>query len=123
VDLWRREGGPTRLAGGAEDARRLLTRDPDALLIAEDDTGRLLGTLIVGWDGWRCHLYRLVAEPEQRRSGVARALVEAARDRALALGATRIDAMVDPDNDAAVGFWAAVGFELDVDRRWSLLLS
>jgi hypothetical protein len=30
----------------------LLQRDPTALFVAEMD-GRLVGTLIVGWDGWR----------------------------------------------------------------------
>lgn len=31
---------------------RLLQRDPDALILAEDD-GQLVGTPIAGWDGWR----------------------------------------------------------------------
>ena len=62
VDLWRREGGPTSLAAGVAEAAALLTRDQDALLIARGD-GQVVGTVIVGWDGWRCHLYRLVVEP------------------------------------------------------------
>ena len=62
VDLWGREGGPTRHAGRFDEATRLLARDSDALLVAESE-GNCVGTLIVGWDGWRCHLYRLAAEP------------------------------------------------------------
>ena len=30
--------------------------------------------------------------------------------------------MVDSDNNGAVRFWEAMGFELDADQRWSLLL-
>ena len=121
VDLWNREGGPTRQAGQEAEARRLLAHDVDALLVAERD-GDLVGTLVVGWDGWRCHLYRLAVERAARRSGVTNRLVDAARERARRVGAARIDAMVDPDNETAIAFWAAVGFELDADRRWSFIV-
>jgi ribosomal protein S18 acetylase RimI-like enzyme len=119
VDLWQQFGGPTRSPPRAAPTTRLLARDPDALILAVDDE-RIVGSVIVGWDGWRCHLYRLVVRPEARRAGIADALVAAARDRARDLGASRVDAMVHDDNDGAVAFWRAAGFELqDDDRRWS----
>lgn len=122
VDLWNRAAGPTRHHGRLPEATRLLERDPDALLVAEHD-GRIAGTLILGWDGWRCHLYRLAVEPDARRSGVASALVAEARVRAVALGAFRIDAMVDGENPGAHDFWSSAGFDLEAhDQRWSSLL-
>jgi ribosomal protein S18 acetylase RimI-like enzyme len=122
VDLWNRAAGPTRHAGQVAEAAQLLRRDPDALLVA-DDGGRIVGTLIVGWDGWRCHMYRLAVDPVVRRAGIANALVAKARDLAVAHGASRLDAMVNADNTGAVALWERAGFELDTDdRRWSLLL-
>jgi ribosomal protein S18 acetylase RimI-like enzyme len=122
VDLWSREGGPTSLPGGAPEARALLQRDPDALLIASADDV-LLGCVIVGWDGWRCHLYRLVVEPAWRRRGVAKSLVAEATTRARALGARKIDATVDFENGGAIAFWESEAFEQDPrDGRWSLRL-
>jgi ribosomal protein S18 acetylase RimI-like enzyme len=122
VDLWNREGGPTSHAGQRAEALALLRWNPEALLVARHGV-RLVGTLIVGWDGWRCHLYRLVVEPHDRRSGVARDLVAEARRRAKASGAVKIDAMVESGNAPAVAFWAAAGFDQDTsDRRWSLFL-
>src|SRR4051794_8937381 len=94
VEIWRHHGGPTRSPGAQDDARRLLERDAGALIVAVDGTSRVVGSLIVGWDGWRCHLYRLVVDPGARRTGVASALVVEARARATAVGARRIDAMV-----------------------------
>jgi len=41
-----------------EAVTALLGRDPDAVILAEHD-GELIGSVIAGWDGWRCHLYRL----------------------------------------------------------------
>ena len=121
VDLWNREGGPSRHAGQIAEATHLLERDPEALLIGEMNN-EIVASLIVGWDGWRCHLYRLAVDPTVRRSGVAQALVQAAAGRARNLGAPRIDAMVDPDNSDAISFWTSTGFELDEDRRWSIFL-
>jgi ribosomal protein S18 acetylase RimI-like enzyme len=121
-DLWYREGGPTSLPGGAPEAKALLRRDPDALVIARVDDV-LVGCVIVGWDGWRCHLYRLVVEPVWRRTGVATSLVAEAMTRAHAFGARKIDATVNFDNGPAVAFWERQEFEQDPrDGRWSLRL-
>jgi ribosomal protein S18 acetylase RimI-like enzyme len=122
VDLWRREGGPTSMPCGPTEAITLFRRDPDAILIAHDDVG-LVGTLIVGWDGWRCHLYRLVVEPRCRRHGIASRLVDEAKRRARALGAGKIEALVALDNEPAVEFWEAQDLELDRrDGRWMIAL-
>ena len=103
-------------------AERLVRTDPEALIIAED-AGRVVGTVIVRWDGWRCHLYRLAVDPAHRRRGVATALIEAGIARAEATGAARIDAMVNPTNALGTAFWRASNFTLDeVERRWSLVV-
>ena len=65
-----------------ESVRALLARDPEALLVAELD-GRVVGTLIVGWDGWRAGLYRLAVDPSLRRGGIGGSLVRAGRASSL----------------------------------------
>src|SRR3954454_10593188 len=78
----------------------LRLRDPDALILAVDGD-EIVGTVIAGWDGWRCHIYRLAGAPSPRRTGIGRALVQAAEDRFRVLGGTRVDAMVLDDNERA----------------------
>ncbi len=93
-------------------------RDPDALIVAVEDD-RIVGTIIAGWDGWRCHLYRLAVDPQRRRGGIGRALIEVAENRIRALGGTRIDAMVLDDNPQAHAIWAARGYHRQEDwSRW-----
>jgi ribosomal protein S18 acetylase RimI-like enzyme len=96
----------------------VLGRDPDAVIVAEHE-GELVGSVIAGWDGWRCHLYRLAVRPAWRRRGVASALLQAAEDRFIAVGATRADAMVLDGNGLGQRLWRAGGYlRQDEWRRW-----
>ena len=119
LSLWREAA---ENAGRAPDTREALTallgRDPDAVIMAEQD-GELAGSVIAGWDGWRCHLYRLAVRPAWRRRGVGSALLRAAEDRFRAMGAARADAMVLDGNDLGQSLWRASGYRRQGDwRRW-----
>jgi ribosomal protein S18 acetylase RimI-like enzyme len=101
-----------------EAVETLIARDPEACLVA-DRAGRVVGTVIAGWDGWRAHLYRLAVHPDVRRKGVGAALLDAAAQRLAGLGATRIDAMVLDHNELGQHVWRASGFTAQAEwRRW-----
>lgn len=100
----------------AEDFGGLLLRDPEALLLAEAEDGTLVGCLIVGWDGWRGTFYRLAIDPAHRRRGLATALVRAGEERLRALGAHRLNAIVESHEPDAMAFWASAGYELQTSR-------
>jgi ribosomal protein S18 acetylase RimI-like enzyme len=107
-----------RPADSAAAVERLLTRDPEALVLAETD-GRIVGTIVVGWDGWRCHLYRLAVDPGHRRRGIGARLIAHAEARFGALGGTRADAMVLDENTEAHPAWAAAGYAPQPEwSRW-----
>ena len=74
--------------------------------MAEAD-GRIVGSVIAGWDGWRGSIYRLAVASDHRRRGLGQSLLRAAEDRLTALGARRLHAIVVESNDNAVAFWTA----------------
>jgi ribosomal protein S18 acetylase RimI-like enzyme len=93
-------------------------RDPDALILAVDG-GEIVGTVIAGWDGWRCHLYRLAVAPSRRRAGIGGALIAAAEERFRVLGGGRSQAMVLDDNREAHRLWSASGYHPQPEwSRW-----
>ena len=107
-----------RPADSADAIARLVERDAEALWLAVAD-GRIVGSVIVGWDGWRCHVYRLAVHPDWRRRGVASGLLSLAEDRFVAVGGSRADAMVLDENVSAHAAWAATGYARQPEwSRW-----
>lgn len=108
----------SRPADTGDAIRALHQRDPEALILAVDGT-EIVGTVIAGWDGWRCHLYRLAVAPRRRREGIGGRLVAAAEERFKTFGGTRADAVVLDGNTVAHGIWAARGYHpQDEWSRW-----
>lgn len=114
--FWKVAAEGTSISDDADGIARLVERDPGALILAERE-GALAGTAIAGFDGWRCHLYRLAVHPDQRRRGVGSILLAAAEERFTALGGRRADAMVLDRNASAHPAWRAAGYE--PEPQWS----
>ncbi|MEU3840223.1 GNAT family N-acetyltransferase [Streptomyces sp. NPDC028635] len=116
--FWKAAAEGTSISDDRDGVERLVTRDPEALILAEQN-GELVGTVIAGFDGWRCHLYRLAVHPERRRRGIGSALLAAAEERFTALGGRRADAMVLVRNETAHHAWGAAGYGPQEQwRRW-----
>ncbi len=102
-----------------DELRSIVESEASKLLLAVDDDGRIVGSVIAGFDGWRAHVYRMAVLPEARGRGVGRALVDAMEARFRRLGAVRSDAIVLLDNELGRSFWKAVGYEPDpASDRW-----
>jgi len=112
LKLWRLASAVPTRTDNEESILALIARDPDALLVAEQE-GRLVGSLIAGFDGWRGTFFRLVVLPEQRRSGLGRTLVRAGEGSLKRRGAHRITLYAIKSELAAADFWDAVGYEGD----------
>lgn len=116
--FWRTAAEGTSISDDRDGVERLLARDPESLLLAERE-GELVGTVIAGFDGWRCHLYRLAVRPDRRRLGIGSALLTAAEERFVRLGGRRGDAMVLAENETAHHAWRSAGYGPEEHwRRW-----
>ena len=105
--LWTEAGATPKPTDTEEGLAQLLASPQSILLLAEAD-GRVVGTVVGGWDGWRGNIYRLAVSPEYRRRGIASGLMLQVDTVLARLGAQRITALVERDHPWAVGFWNAL---------------
>jgi ribosomal protein S18 acetylase RimI-like enzyme len=118
LSFWLAAAEGTDRSDTRDGVAALLARDPEALILATDDA-EIVGSLIAGWDGWRCHLYRLAVRPDRRRQRIARALLDEAERRCAAAGARRVNAMVLDGNELGQRTWTALGYHPQEEwTRW-----
>lgn len=116
--LWRRvfpdDPAHNRAAVAVPEKMRV---QPELFLVALDD-GRVIGTVMAGYDGHRGWLYSVAVDPDAQRGGVGTALVRAAEARLVALGCGKINLQIREGNEAVRAFYAALGY--DVELRISM---
>lgn len=82
------------------------------VLEASGDAGRAIAGFAVWWHVVdEVHLLNIVVAPEWRRRGLARRLMDALVADALEAGARTIELEVRAGNAAAIGLYAAYGFD------------
>ena len=109
LELWRNAGSSPSNTDNAEYVRAALEWSGTSVLVAESG-GRIVGSLMATWDGWRGNMYRLAVLPENRRAGIAAALVREGERRLRERGARRLSAIVLMEEDGATAFWEQAGY-------------
>jgi len=87
-----------------EEIRKKLLRDPDLFLVAEDK-GRLIGSVIGGFDGRRGMIYHLAVESEYRQQGIGSLLMDEVEKRLKGKGCLRCYLMVAEGNEEAMHYY------------------
>lgn len=95
-----------------KDITRKLKIRPDLFLVGELD-GRIIATVMAGYDGHRGWLYYLGVLPEQRRGGYGRAIVAEAERLLRREGCPKINLQVRCSNLEVIEFYRGLGFAVD----------
>jgi ribosomal protein S18 acetylase RimI-like enzyme len=72
--------------------------------------GKIVATVLAGYDGHRGWIYHLAVAPGHRRKGFARKIMVAAETRLKALGCPKINLQVRDSNEAVVRFYQGIGY-------------
>lgn len=110
--LWE-EAGPgihVRQSDEPEEIQKKLQRDPDLFLVAEEN-GRIIGTVIGGFDGRRGLIYHLAVEESQRSRGIGGLLMDEVERRLKAKGCLKCYLLVTAENESAIRFYESRGWE------------
>jgi ribosomal protein S18 acetylase RimI-like enzyme len=112
VDLWRACSLVVPWNDPHEDIARKLQVQPELFLVA-CAAGRIVGSVMAGYEGHRGWLNYLAVAPRCRRQGIGRRLVREAEARLRAMGCPKINLQVRASNTDVVEFYRKLGFVVD----------
>jgi ribosomal protein S18 acetylase RimI-like enzyme len=109
--LWENAGPGIQLRRSDErdEIQKKLQRDPDLFLVAEAD-GKMLGTVVGGFDGRRGMVYHLAVTELYRRQGIGELLMDELEGRLKAKGCIRCYLLVTVENESAMRFYEKRGW-------------
>lgn len=95
-----------------KDIRRKLAVRPDLFLVGVVD-GRIVASVMAGYEGHRGWLNYLAVAPDYRRQGLARVLVAEAERRLAEAGCPKINLQIRASNAGVIEFYRRIGYSVD----------
>ena len=109
IELWRRCGLVVAHNDPHKDIARKMRVRPDLLRVGELD-GRIVATVMIGYEGHRGSINYLAVDPDHRKRGFARRLMDEAERLLRADGCPKINLQVRRTNADVLAFYKAIGF-------------
>ncbi len=94
------------------DIARKLKVQGDMFLVACSD-GRLIATVMAGYDGHRGCINYLAVHPDHQRTGIGRSMMDEAEKHLRSLGCPKINLQVRSSNKIVIDFYKRIGFKED----------
>ena len=109
VNLWEKVGLAKQGESTKESFLEQQKLAKDLFLVYEVD-GKVVGTVIGGWDGWRAWIYRIAVDPEHQRRGLGSRLIAEIEKRLEAKGGRKFRALILAGNEVSKSLFEANGF-------------
>lgn len=93
-----------------KDIERKLSVTPEWFLVGTDDAGKLMASIMVGYDGHRGWINYLAVHPHHQRQGHARRLMREAEALLTARGCPKLSLQIRAGNEAVIAFYANLGY-------------
>jgi ribosomal protein S18 acetylase RimI-like enzyme len=94
------------------DIERKLGVQPEMFLVGSED-GRIIATVMAGYDGHRGWINYLAVHPEHRSAGIGRRMMDEVEALLRMAGCPKINLQVRSTNAKAVEFYRRIGFRVD----------
>ena len=95
-----------------KDILRKLQVHPELFLVGLVG-GRIVASIMAGYEGHRGWLNYLAVDPEHQRHGYARAMIEEAEHLLRATGCPKINLQIRSSNRSVIEFYRHIGYQVD----------
>ena len=94
------------------DINRKLDVQPELFLVG-CSAGRIIATVMAGYEGHRGWINYLAVHPGHQRNGIARRMMDEAEIRLRAAGCPKINLQVRSTNTNVIEFYRNIGYKID----------
>ena len=112
IDLWQRCELTRPWNDPRKDIARKLRVNPEMFLVGEIH-GKIVATVMAGYDGHRGWINYLAVDPEHQREGLARAIMQEAERLLREAGCPKINLQVRSSNAGVIEFYRRIGYAMD----------
>jgi GNAT superfamily N-acetyltransferase len=112
IALWERCGLTRSWNDPRKDIRRKLDVRPDLFLVGVLE-GRVVASVMAGYEGHRGWINYLAVSPEHQRKGFGRIMMAEAERRLQEAGCPKINLQVRSSNTAVIEFYRRLGYGVD----------
>ncbi len=111
LEVWSLAGMTTPERNPRADIQKKLRHSPESFFVGVLE-GKVVATVMVGYDGHRGWIYSLAVRPELQRKGIGRRMMEAAESWLRQQGCPRAKLQVDQARGDVAGFYQKLGYEV-----------
>ena len=112
IELWERCELTRPWNNPNVDIERKLKVNPEMFLVGMID-GKVAATVMGGYEGHRGWVNYLAVDPQYRRQGLGRQMMEAVEKKLLEKGCPKINIQIRVDNSEALAFYDKIGYKTD----------
>jgi ribosomal protein S18 acetylase RimI-like enzyme len=113
IDLWRRCDLTRPWNDPRKDIARKLCVNPELFLVGEIDGGKIVATVMAGYEGHRGWINYLAVDPDQRRRSFGGMMMDQAERLLRAAGCPKINLQVRNTNRQVIAFYQRIGYAVD----------
>ena len=111
LEVWNLAGMTTPDRNPRSDIQKKLRHSPESFFVGTLE-GKVVATVMVGYDGHRGWIYSLAVTPDLQRKGLGTQMMERAESWLRQQGCTRAKLQVDEARGDVTGFYRKHGYEV-----------
>ena len=115
--------GIRALDDSREDVVRFIRRNPTTSVVAVNEDGRVVGSILCGSDGRQGALYHVCVAREYRRRGIGTRMVGHCMERLREMGINKVALIAFASNDVGNAFWRQIGWKRSDVNYYEFILN
>ncbi len=114
IELWKKAGISVSSSDTKEELEKMYNRNPQLFLLGKIKE-KVVGVVMGGFDGRRGYVHHLAVDPEYKKKGYGRLMVDNLTKKFRKLGVHKVHLFIEKNNKEVVKFYQNLGWKIRDD--------